>query len=73
MGPALDRKREEMKYSDAFELAKKCIDALAAVLHPTGDRVPPPDIESVVMCKQKTRRGNKNDLCNEDCPRKERK
>jgi len=57
-----------MTYDEALREAQKCREALAAVLVPTSHRKPPPDAESVVLCKEKVRRGIANNLCDGDCP-----
>jgi len=62
-----------VNYSEALIESQKCPHALAAVIKPTSHPTPLPDAESVVVCKQKIRLGQRDDLCNENCPAKEKR
>jgi len=55
-----------MRFDEAVQRAREvnCRHALAVTLTITGDRVPPPSIDAVVMCKEKVRRGIEPTTCN---------
>ena len=59
-----------MNYTQARAKAARlnCPHALAAALKDTKHLEPQPDAPAVVQCKEKVRRGDRNDRCGNLCP-----
>ena len=59
-----------MKWIDALRFSKNigCRESVPAALKDTADRVPPKDADADVYCKQKVRKGMRDDRCDGDCP-----